>query len=82
MNRAKQGQLPYKGIYRNPRSKRNPWVAEIKKNGKRTHIGVFPSMVDAARAYDEMARKLFGEFALCNLGPIGTSDSWPDSEDA
>jgi hypothetical protein len=36
--------------------------AQIMHNGKRIHIGYFPTVADASKAYDDMARKLFGEF--------------------
>lgn len=33
-------------------------------------VGRFPTAVEAARAYDEAARRLYGEFAFCNF-PVG-----------
>ncbi len=39
----------------------------ITVEGKRKYIGNFTKAVDAARAYDEHAKKLFGEFARLNF---------------
>lgn len=44
------------------------WAAHIKINGKGVHIGSFKTPEDAARAYDEAAKKYFGEFAYINYG--------------
>lgn len=43
------------------------WKASIYINGKSTHIGLFKSEEDAARAYDDMAIKHHGEFAKLNF---------------
>lgn len=45
----------------------NNWRAQIVRDGKNTHIGVFDSEVDAARAYDHEAFQLRGEYALLNF---------------
>lgn len=42
------------------------WVARIRVNGNRLHLGTFASPAEAARAYDEAARKYHGEFANTN----------------
>ena len=46
---------------------RKRWLAVISANGKHKYIGVFVSEEDAARARDEFARKLHGEFANLNF---------------
>lgn len=59
----------YKGV-RPHASKRNPWEAQIRRNGKLCHLGNFSTQELAARAYDAAAREFFGEFANCNFKEI------------
>lgn len=61
-NRRKQ-RGEYKGVH--PHGKR--WRAIIQANGERKHIGTFDTPELAARAYDDEARKLHGEFACLNF---------------
>lgn len=42
------------------------WVARIKCDGTRFHLGRFVDIKDAARAYDAKAMELYGEFARTN----------------
>ena len=42
------------------------WQAQIKINRESKHGGYFDSELDAAKAYNEMALKYFGEFAKLN----------------
>lgn len=44
------------------------WKAHIGYQGKRVHLGYFVDEEEAARAYDRVARTLFGEFARTNFG--------------
>lgn len=55
----------FKGVSWYKRSQK--WRAVILINGKYVHIGLFDSAEDAARAYDETARKYHGEFARLNF---------------
>ena len=59
----------FKGIYW--RRERGYWIAQIQiqKQGKRktVHIGRFFDAVAAAKAYDEAAKRLHGEFASLNF---------------
>lgn len=43
------------------------WQARIGVNGKKIHLGYSRSETDAAKAYDDAARKTFGEFASPNF---------------
>ncbi|XP_008776284.1 dehydration-responsive element-binding protein 2B-like isoform X2 [Phoenix dactylifera] len=61
------------------------WVAEIREpsRGSRLWLGTFPTAVEAALAYDEAARAMYGSYARLNLPefnscantPITTSES-------
>lgn len=45
----------------------NRWVAKISVEGIEHHLGRFTTPEEAARAYDEVARRLRGEFAQLNF---------------
>ena len=45
----------------------NKWMSKIKFNNKTINLGRFNSDLEAAKAYDEKAKDLFGEFALTNF---------------
>lgn len=55
----------YKGVIWD--KKRLKWQANIQASGKRFFRGYFGTAEDAARAYDEMALVLHGEFAKLNF---------------
>lgn len=48
------------------RAKTKKWQALIKHNMKPIHLGYFTSPIDAAKAYNDAAIKLFGQFANIN----------------
>lgn len=54
----------YKGVEKV--KKYDKWFARIRLNGKRKYIGIFNTPEDAARAYNEVAKDFYGEFALLN----------------
>lgn len=43
------------------------WIAGIRVNKERRDLGRFRNKEDAARRYDEEARKIFGDFAYINF---------------
>lgn len=43
------------------------WVAQIKRDGKSYHLGLFANPEEAARAYDAAAVEFFGEYARINF---------------
>jgi hypothetical protein len=43
------------------------WCARIKVNYRAIYLGRFSAPEDAARAYDDAARELVGEFAVLNF---------------
>ncbi len=55
----------YKGVCWNKDAKK--WRASIRLNRKSQHIGHFENEIDAAKAYDEKAAEVFGEFACLNF---------------
>lgn len=56
---------PYKGVSWCANVKK--WRAQINKNGKSSHIGIYVTRLSAALAYDDAAFKMRGEFACLNF---------------
>ena len=65
MNKSKRGNASsiYKGVHRQD----GKWLAGIKYNNIKIHIGSFKTQEEAGRAYNEKASELFGEFAKLNV---------------
>jgi len=64
----------FKGVSR--KSSVAPWIAQITVNGHVIEVGRFKSEEDAARAYDEAAKRYFREFAKTNEA-MGLFDTTP-----
>jgi hypothetical protein len=71
----------FKGV-RVYRYNKTKFTARITLDGKAQHLGVFDTAVDAARAYNEAAKKYHGEFAWLNDvdGRWLTLNQKPDGE--
>jgi hypothetical protein len=71
MNRRsfKNSSSIYKGVSLVKKS--GKWSANIQKDGKYQHLGLFTNEIEAALAYNAAAEGLFGEFA--NLNKIETA---------
>lgn len=63
--RTKTGTSKYKGVSWD--KNRNKWTANIMSDYKEKKIGRFDSEIEAAKAYDEKAKELHGEFAFTNF---------------
>lgn len=65
-SRKRQGcSSRFKGVFWSKNT--GKWRARIKNSVKRIHLGYFESESQAAKAYDEKAKELFGEFAHLNF---------------
>lgn len=56
------------------------WRAVIRHNGQQRHLGYFNSRIEAARAYDDAARDLFGAFAALNFPRPGEQSAHRNHE--
>ena len=59
----------YKCVTFRPSKKTNQYASYIRLNKKLVHLGFFDTAEKAARAYNEAAKKNFGEFAKLNVIP-------------
>jgi len=65
MNKKGHGKTSiFKGVSKRKTLRR--FRAQIELNGKSIHLGYFDTAIEAAIAYNETAKKLFGEYAKLN----------------
>lgn len=62
----KKSSSRFKGVSWHKSSKK--WQSRITYNNKTVYLGVFANEIEAANAYNEIANKMFGEFACLNFG--------------
>lgn len=55
----------YKGVFQNKRNGR--WTAQITKNYKCFHLGMYSTAEEAALAYNKAAKKMHGKYAYKNI---------------
>ena len=63
-HRHSQGRGPYKGIWQRQSGK---WTGKVCRGGRCINLGVFATPEEAARAYDEAAKELHGQYARLNF---------------
>ncbi len=63
-SKPRQGSSKFKGVSWHDCGQ---WVAQITREDRSSYIGLFPSEIEAAKAYDTQARTVFGEFARLNF---------------
>lgn len=67
--RRSDNQSGFKGVTWHKQCRK--WNAQIRTGADRRHLGLFSTPDAAARAYDEAAREMFGEFAGLNFPGAG-----------
>lgn len=72
--RKDKNKSKYKGVtfYKSKRHKTGKWTARIQVNNKRITIGYYKTEIEAAKAYNEYARSVYGECARLNDVEGGT----------
>lgn len=64
--KIKNTKTQFKGVWK---ASKNRWAAEIVHSHKRYYLGLYQTPEDAAEAYNQAAKTLFGEFAFLNRIP-------------
>src|SRR5690606_4820994 len=67
--RSRGGTSNFKGVYLDKRN--NKWISRIQINYKSIYIGSYNNEIEAAKAYDEAAKKYFKKFAYLNFKDNG-----------
>ncbi len=62
----------YKGVHFS--STTGKWRATIRARGKLTHLGSFPTELEAAAAYTDASKTIHGEYAVCVSRPSGIEE--------
>lgn len=65
LKRRKNVTSKFKGVCWHKKS--NQWTSQAGLNKKRIYLGIFRNEINAAKAYDEFAKKNFGKFARLNF---------------
>lgn len=70
-NKQGYGVSNYRGVSLNVYNNKNrvyiKWIATIKNSGKQKTLGRFNTEIEAALAYNKVAKELYGEFANLNI---------------
>jgi hypothetical protein len=62
-----RNRLGKNGGYKGARLVKGRWRSEHTLNKKTVHIGYFDTQIEAAQAYDNKVREIYGEFAKLNF---------------
>ena len=75
--RSRRGASKYKGVHKSEKG----WRARLSFHQRKISLGYFDTEEEAARAYDETAKLLWGDFAKVNFPVEGLGDD-DDQNDA
>ena len=62
------GKYGFRGVRRDPSSPNRPYFASLKKYGRHYRSPQFATVEEAARAFDDLAKRHQGPFAVLNFG--------------